>query len=62
VRPIDQAVMNTLTVGGFWTHRRLLTTSAKRSPLAESRPSSGVIAVDVILCHPSALSLVNGVR
>jgi hypothetical protein len=51
--------MTTLTVGGCWTHERLLTTSAERSPLAELRPASGVIAVDVILSHPSAQKLVN---
>jgi hypothetical protein len=54
--------MTTLTVGGCWTRGRLLTTSAKRFLPAESRASSGVIAVDAILSHASALKLVNGVR
>jgi hypothetical protein len=54
--------MATLAFGGCGTRGRLLTTSARRFLPAESRPSSGVIAVDATLSHPSALKLVNGVR
>jgi len=62
VRPIDPGSHDYAYSRRLLDARALLTTSAKRSPLAESRPASGVIAVDVILSHPSALKLVNGVR